>query len=262
MAFVAITGANAANVINGNPLYRPAEGHFVSETYLTTGEDTYANPQWVHGYDLTERFMYGFTDDLALGVDATASYDTDNSFDSESLENKHQLSFESVYFNASYRFMDICAFKADFIGSVGREFITQDGLHTGATVWGAGVKAGLDLGDMAIAGTIFARDIDLDVNFGDAHGGAEMWTMTADIEAQLVLSDEFNLVAGAIYSFDVSDTGYYNDYMEVDNPLVGKVGVNYNLDETKYFGAYATYDMNADSQAHAWGIGVKFGIDF
>ena len=62
LAIIAANGANAANVIDGNPLYRPTLKHYVSETTLTTGENSYANPRLAYGYDLTENFMYGFTD--------------------------------------------------------------------------------------------------------------------------------------------------------------------------------------------------------
>lgn len=261
LAVIAATGANAANVIDGNPLYRPTLKHYVSETTLTTGENSYANPRLAYGYDLTENFMYGFTDRFALGVEGTMSYDIDNANDSI-LDHAHQLALENVYVNASYRFMDMCAFKADVLASVGREFVMRDGLHTIATVWGAGVKAGLDLGDFTIAGTIGVNDIDMDVRLGGLAGGTEMWTLSAEVEAQYVINEDFNVVAGAAYKFDVSHDGYYEDLLQMNNPLVGKAGVNYNFDETKYIGAYATYDMNAEHQSQAWGASVRFGIDF
>lgn len=262
LAVLVATGANAANVIDGNPLYRPTLKHYVSETTLTTGENSYANSRLAYGYDLTENFMYGFTDRFALGVEGTMSYDTEDNYSEFGLENKHQLSFESAYVNGSYRFMDMCAFKADVLASVGREFITNNGLHTMATVWGLGVKAGLDLGDFTIAGTVGVNDIDLDVNFDHFRGGLEMWTLSAEVEAQYVINEDFNVVAGAKYMFDVSHDGYFEDLQQMNNPLVGKAGVNYNFDETKYIGAYATYDINAEHQSRAWGASVRFGIDF
>ncbi|MBQ0013579.1 MAG: hypothetical protein KBS86_03360 [Proteobacteria bacterium] len=266
LAVFAATGANAANVIDGNPLYRPTLKHFASITTLTTGENSYANPRLAYGYDLTEDFMYGFTDHFALGVETTVSYDTDNANGSD-LDHAHQLSLENVYVNGSYRFMDVCAFKADVLASVGREFVMNDGLHTMATVWGLGVKAGLDLGDFTIAGTIGVHDIDMNVRLAEkgwlAWGiDAEMWTLSAEVEAQYVINEDFNVVAGAKYMFDVSHDGYFEDLQQMNNPLVGKAGVNYNFDETKYVGAYATYDVNAEHQSKAWGVSVRFGIDF
>ena len=79
LAMVAATAANA-NVINGNPLYKPAAGHFASVTTLKTHSNVavaddsmmFANTS-MKDWTLGEAFSYGITDDLTIGLDTSVS---------------------------------------------------------------------------------------------------------------------------------------------------------------------------------------------
>ena len=66
MAVLAMSGANAANIIDGNPLYRPGEGRF----YSITGVESHTKA--VDEVLLGEEFAYGISDDLAVVVGTTA----------------------------------------------------------------------------------------------------------------------------------------------------------------------------------------------
>jgi hypothetical protein len=70
------------------------------------------------------------------------------------------------------------------------------------------------------------------------------------------MDKNWNMVAGLDYNFNLTDEYYEH------NPLNAKIGINYNIDATKYVGIYATRDLKADSTNDLYGMGVKFGIDF
>ena len=60
LAVFAVSGANAANVIDGNPLYMPGQNHFYSVT------DLYSHSENADSYVLAEEFGYGILDNLAV----------------------------------------------------------------------------------------------------------------------------------------------------------------------------------------------------
>ena len=66
LAFFAVSGAHAANIIDGNPLYRPDEGRFYSVT--SVGSHTKA----VDEVGISEEFGYGITDRLAVVMETSA----------------------------------------------------------------------------------------------------------------------------------------------------------------------------------------------
>ena len=67
IAMFTVAGAQAANVIDGNPLYMPKAGHFYSVTDL--GSHSENESAWTLG----EEFGYGITDRLAVLVETEAS---------------------------------------------------------------------------------------------------------------------------------------------------------------------------------------------
>ena len=58
LAVLVATGANAAHTLDGNPLYMPEQGHFVSETSVGS------HSQQGHDWSLTERQNYGWFKDI------------------------------------------------------------------------------------------------------------------------------------------------------------------------------------------------------
>ena len=96
--------------------------------------------------------------------------------------------------------------------------------------------------------------------------------LVAGIDGQLVLNNSWNLVAGAEYS------KLMDHYSEFRGGWELTFGANYNIDATKYIGAYITKDVvhnpsvvdpvtgeKIDGEWHfedGFGMGVKFGIDF
>jgi hypothetical protein len=79
-----------------------------------------------------------------------------------------------------------------------------------------------------------------------------------------VLNNRWNLVSGAEY------TKSLDHYSETPGMWELTFGANYNIDATKYVGAYITKDIvhtkfPADGTwevEDGFGMGVKFGVDF
>jgi spore coat protein GerQ len=67
LAFFAVSGAHAANIIDNNPLYRPDSGHFYSVTTLESHTKT------TNLLTLGEEFGYGLTPDLAVIIGTSMS---------------------------------------------------------------------------------------------------------------------------------------------------------------------------------------------
>ena len=90
-------------------------------------------------------------------------------------------------------------------------------------------------------------------------------TLSAGLDAQLVLNNRWNLVSGAEY------TKSLDHYSETPGMWELTFGANYNIDATKYVGAYITKDVfhvpyySTDGYwevEDGFGMGVKFGVDF
>ena len=85
-----------------------------------------------------------------------------------------------------------------------------------------------------------------------------VWTLGVD--GQFVINDDWNLVAGVEYS------GLSDSWADNEGEWDGYFGVNYNIDSTKYIGAYVAGEMSHKTGDWKWhegmGFGVKFGVDF
>ena len=103
LAVFAVSGAHAANVIDGNPLYMPKAGHAYSVTALES--HTEPGRTWVLG----EEFGYGISDKLAViaGADFTER-SVEKTFDT--------YAWDSFKLGAAFRALDMGAWKADLIG--------------------------------------------------------------------------------------------------------------------------------------------------
>lgn len=276
LSVFAVSGAYAANTIDGNPLYMPKAGHFYSETALSSHSET--TKDWTLG----EEFGYGITDKLAVAVSADLMEGAEDGGDDEMFDT---YGMGNVALKATFRALDMGALKVDAYGKYATEGATIFGHRDSADDtfwfdkdliryrWTAGVRGGYTTAQFTVAGHIAYEYVNEEsFNWGDY--GQHEWKFGLD--GQFVINDSLNLVAGVEY------TGVSNDkvatYTDVKSPLevenagrwTGMFGVNYNIDATKYVGAYVNGTMKHDGgdAADEWeikdgfGFGVKFGIDF
>ena len=261
LAVFAAAGANAANVIDGNPLYMPKAGHFYSETAVDSHSEH--TDSWM----VTEEFGYGVTDKLAVSL-STDLFEEDG-FDI--------YGWGHLGLNATFRALDRGAWKVDaFAGYSAGTKIGESALVVHVEdaddtfwfdkefinyMWTVGVRGGYTTSLWTVAGhASFNYAGSESFNWGDE--GLHIWTLGVD--GQFVIDSNWNLVAGVEY------TGLTDDGGENEGTWEGKFGVNYNIDATKYLGAYVSAELNHhEGDAHdSWGFsdgfgfGVKFGIDF
>lgn len=264
LAVFAISGAHAANVIDGNPLYMPKAGHFYSETALGSSSNE------VDIVGLSEEFGYGVSDRFAISA-KTALREADW-FD------KYEWSHLGL--NATYRVLDAGVYKADLFagysaggvnvprfGNIGALMINDghdtDWFKKDATfyTWTIGARVGYTTGDFTIAAHA-AMDYFDEESFKWGHAGAHL--LNAGVDAQVVLNKNLSILTGAEYST------VYEEYSEKIGWWGLTFGANYNIDATKYIGAYITKEVLHDSAstdgkwdvADGFGLGAKFGIDF
>ena len=258
LAVFAAAGANAANVIDGNPLYMPRAGHFYSVT------DLYSHSEDSETWALGEDFGFGVTDFLAVDLKTTITeYD---SFDG--------AAWNDMTFGLTARVFDRGAWKADVYGRYAVGGVDVPGLgYVGGVwpdhkpfwdeddsfyTWTMGLRAGYTTSLWTIAGHVdFNYTNSESFNWGD-DTSLHMWR--AGVDGQLVIDSDWNLVAGVEY------TGYADDGVKDAGSWKVEFGVNYNIDATKFVGLYingtmhhATGDWELDDGV---GYGIKFGIDF
>jgi len=249
LAVFAAAGANAANVIDGNPLYMPKAGHFYSETNL------FSHSENADSWTLAEDFGYGITDKLA--VVASTDLAEGDGFDT--------FAWGNLALEGQYRALDMGAWKVDAIVGFGvAPIYDYDGneghfleeVQTGYT-WTLGARGGYVASTWTVAGHVMFEYGNGEA-FGWGNEGAHAWKLGVD--GQYLINSDWNLVAGVEY------TGRTDDGIENGGTWEGKLGVNYNIDATKYLGAYISGGMaHATGEwkmADGFGFGVKFGIDF
>lgn len=246
LAFFVAGGAYAANIIDGNPLYRPDAGHFYSVSALESHSEATEN------WRVKEEFAYGVTDELAVFVKTGLS--EKESFD--------YMSWDDLTVGLNYRVLDTGAWRADVYGMYGLDTVWGDHAEildelTTDYTWTLGLRAGY-LGQ----GWTLAGHLDFDyVNSESFNWGDDgVHSLSLGIDGQLVVCPKMNLVAGVEY------TGMLDDVFENAGKWTGKLGANYNLDETKYVGAYVMGEMEHSTGdwefVDGFGFGFTFGIDF
>lgn len=246
LAFMAVSGAHAANIIDGNPLYRPGEGMFYSN--LAIESHTEAIENWA----LMEEFGYGITNNLAVFM-KTGVAEADG-FD--------RMSWNDFKVGLNYRVLDMGNWKADAYGVYSlnpvwgdhQPFLDED--FTRYT-WTLGVRGGYVADGWTVAGHV---DFDYLNSESFNWGDDGMHKISAGLDAQLVLCPQWNLIAGVEY------TGILDDGVKNAGRWNGKLGANYNLDETKYLGAYIIGEMEHSTGdwefVDGMGFGVNFGVTF
>ena len=84
--------------------------------------------------------------------------------------------------------------------------------------------------------------------------------MIAGVDGFLSLDSNWALMLGAEY------TGMLDDQFDNAGSWTGKFGVNYNIDEDMFVGAYISGEMDHSSGdweiVDGMGFGVKFGAQF
>jgi hypothetical protein len=257
-AVFAVSAANAANVIDNNPLYRPDAGRFYSVTTLGTHSEAD-----LKAWSLGEEFGYGITEKLAFIMGS--SFSMHDTFDHNSWDN--------FSLGMNYRFLNDSRWKADLFGKYDFGGISLPFISGGAVwgdhakfldkdrtfyTWTAGIRGGYVASDWTLAGHVAFDYINFEsFNWGDE--GAHR--IRLGLDGQYLLSSDWNLVAGAEYA-GLTDSG-----LDHAGTWTGTFGVNYNIDATKFVGAYVGREM-FNSVADGWDFadgfswGVKFGIDF
>ncbi|MCQ2572149.1 MAG: hypothetical protein MJ165_04130 [Alphaproteobacteria bacterium] len=264
IAMFAFTGAHAANVIDGNPLYMPKAGHFYSVTAV--GSHTEGTP-----YSIGEEFGYGVTDKLAVEVSTSAT-------ENDAFET---FIWSDLSFNTTFRALDMNGFKLDLLGAYKAGTISLGNMGDGFLyshikgmddtwfekesvnyAWSAGVRGGYVTSGWTIAGHVMFNYLG-DESFNWADEG--LHTLNLGLDAQYVIDSHWSVLAGAEY------TGLL-DSDEYDNAgsWTGSFGVNYNIDTTKFVGLYINGSLNHQDGDNydewgwddGFGFGAKFGIDF
>ena len=267
LAVFAVSGAHAANVIDGNPLYMPGQGHF----YSVTGVESHTKNDTP--WNLNEEFGYGITKNLAINV--TTKLTENKVFDTASWDN--------LGLKVAFRALDMNEWKLDVIGAYGFDSLynyprpkPQDSWFDkdlSDYTWTAGVRGGYTSSRFTLAGkALFNYENTESFNWNEEEGKQGKHTLTLGIDGQLVLDSHWNLVASADYTgrLDKKDRGTPNTKNKNEGIWEGVVGVNYNIDSTKFVGAYINGKMNhhEGDKRDEWGwdegfgFGAKFGIDF
>ena len=258
IAMFAFAGAHAANVIDGNPLYMPKKGHFYSETALDT------ETRNVDRTAIIEEFGYGVTDRLTLAV--AAQLDQEDWF--------KQTALDGFALGATYRFADFAKWKWDVLAQYtvapvwgdGDGFLRGRFLEKDDTfyVWTVGVRGGYTAGDVTVAGHVVMDYTNTESFNWNKKNLTLRHVLRAGLDAQLLLNKDWNLVSGAEYTKD----------LDMYNETLGQweltFGANYNIDATKYVGAYFSKEIQHTKAVSdgtwevqdGFGMGVKFGIDF
>lgn len=246
LAFMAVGGAHAANVIDSNPLYRPGENRFYSITALESHTEAMEN--WM----LVEEFGYGITDKLAVFMKTGLS----------EVDGFDYMSWNDFSVGLNYRLLDMGAWKGDVYGVYKfspvwgdhQPFLDEDLTHY---TWTLGVRGGYVGEGWTVAGHV---DFDYTNSESFNWGDDGLHKLSAGLDAQLLLDLHWNLIAGVEY------TGVMNDSAHNAGVWNAKLGANYNLDETKYIGVYIMGEMEHSTGdwevVDGMGVGVQFGIAF
>ncbi len=265
LAVFAASGAQAANVIDGNPLYMPRAGHFYSVTDLSSHTHVANTADTV---TLGEEFGYGISDKLGIMISTDVSEDEE--FDA--------YGWDEFSVAGAYRFFDDGGWKADVIGAYGvgpvwawhRPFLDKTNTDY---LWTLGVRGGFVAHNWTIAGHAYVHYMnDESFNWNEDKGFQGIHMTTLGLDGQYLIDSKWNLVAGVEYTGFLDKEWYGIPGAKVENAgsWDGYFGVNYNIDATKFVGAYINGSMNhrGGTNADEWefddgfGFGMKFGIDF
>ena len=242
----AVSTAHAANIIDNNPLYRPDAGRSYSITTLASHSET------TKDWGLTEEFGYGLTNDLAVIVKTAVS----------EREQFDYMSWDKISVGLNYRMIDAGAWKTDVYGVYGMNPVWgdhqpfMDEMYTDYT-WTLGLRAGYVANDFTLAGRV-EFDYGNSESFNWADDGVH--SLKLGLDGQYLIDEQWNVIAGVEY------TGMLDDQFEDAGKWGAKIGANYNIDATKFVGAYISGEIGHATGDWEWadgfGFGLTFGIDF
>ncbi len=257
------------NVINNNPLYRPAEGHFYSVTSLGTSVGDSSDTDF-RGWGIGEEFGYGISDKLAVfGTLGASAVFPD--------EGNSVVGLNSFALGASYRAIDAGNWKADIYGTVAQEYaalntaVSFSDAEVAAYDWTIGGKMGYVANDWTLAGIV-----EYTYNKDDFDGfDSDMGIWTFGLAGQYIFNNDWNITAGVNYNLAMQGDDEFGIWMN-NHRWNADLGINYNIAENMFIGAYVTTGWekitagNDDidvtvmdwEQDEAYGLGLKFGIDF
>ena len=264
LAVFAVSGAHAANIFDESPLYLPGQGHFYSVSTLESHTGSKDLKSWAMG----EEFGYGITNKWAVMVSTTIN--DEQSFD--------QWSWGDLSLATAYRALDMGAWKLDLVGAYGldpvwgnhRPFLDKDDTDY---AWTAGVRGGYVASNWTVAAhALFTYGNTESFNWNEGAGEQGMHFVTLGLDGQYLIDSHWSVLAGVEYT-GVLDKEYRGiDGAKIKNAgtWTGELGVNYNIDATKFVGAYVNAEMNHQGGDHddewevenGFGFGAKFGIDF
>ena len=287
LAVVAVSAAHASiNVIDGNPLYMPMKGHFYSETSLSS--DTNNVDEWTLG----ETFGYGITDRVAVSVNTSMSeaywfkgvkgynpvVEADNTQNGEPEAEPYAgngNSWNELGADVTWRVINDHAWKLDVMGGFEMDPVWGDHVpfmdkDNTLYAWTAGVRGGYVNNDWTLsahANFIYANTEAF--NWGDDNAkylDGEFWmnhVLNLGVAGHWTMSDTWSAYASADYYKTLDRYNESRGFWDLT------LGLNMNIDTTKYVGAYLTkhIDRKADGEldvddANGYGFGLKFGIDF
>lgn len=237
---ITVSGAEAANVINGNPFYSPQQGRFYN---IWT-------PMQVNSkfdkFVMADEFGYGVTDDFTVMLQTAGSYDSsDNPMFGKWAWNHLQVGVDWALANDGGK-------QADVYGRVMQVYDTRQNLETIAYNWTLGAQVGRVADDWTVAGVVEVDYLNDDVDYVNA----DAWAMTVGIQGQYIVNDRWNWVGELMFDFDLFDNYYNGEQLQL------KIGANYNLSATKYIGWYVQKDLVHGFEHSPAEIGAVFGIDF
>ncbi len=238
--FGGLTGANAANVINGNPLYSPTKGRFYN---LFT--PIQVNSEFDR-FVMADEFGYGITDTLVAMVQTAASYDSSDN------PEFGKWSWNHLKVGLDWTVADDGEYQTEIYGRAMQVYDTRQHLETIAYNWTIGAQMGRMTDNWAMAGVVQVDYLNDDVD----HKNADAWAMTVGIQGQYIVDNHWNLTADLMFDFDLFDEYYDGEQLRL------KFGINYNLDATKYIGFFVAKDLVHNFERAPAEMGVTFGIDF
>lgn len=234
------TSASAANVINGNPFYSPAQGRFYN--ILTPIE---LNTKFEQFY-MRDEFGYGITDALTVSLSTSGSYDSSD--DPEF----GKWAWNDLELGLDWSILTQGEKQADVYASVTQVYNTKDSLETVAYNWTAGARVGRVTDFWTVAGVV-----ELDYLKDDLpHFNRDAWAMTVGIQGQYLIDSSWNLVAELMFDFDLFDEYYDGERLRLG------FGINYNIDAFKYIGFYTEKDVVHSFERAPMAFKVQFGVDF
>lgn len=235
-----VTSANAANIINGNPLYSPTQGRFYN--LFTPIEVNSEFDRFV----MADEFGYGITDSLVAMIQTTGSYDSSDN------PEFGKWSWNHLQVGLDWTVLDDGQYQAEIYGRGMQVYDTRSRLETVAYNWTLGAQVGRVTEKWTVAGVV---EVDY-LNDDMPHDTFDAWAMTVGIQGQYIVNDKWNWVGELMFDFDLYDDYYNGEQLRL------KGGLNYNLDATKYLGFYVAKDLVHSFKHAPATIGVVFGIDF